>query len=166
MNFREWIVDFMGNTKSSNDKDVDTVVGEIKAEIYYKELALYTAITLIANAISKCEIKTYKNNKEVKEQLYYTLNISPNANQNSSQLWHKVIEKMVYDEKALVLDINDKLYCADSFSTDPNPILGDKYNGIRIDTLNLNHTFKSKEVLLLKLDDIHLKKLIDGLYEQ
>ena len=57
MNFREWIVDFMGNTKSSNDKDVDTVVGEIKAEIYYKELALYTAITLIANAISKCEIK-------------------------------------------------------------------------------------------------------------
>lgn len=166
MNFREWIVDFMGNTKSSNDKDVDTIVGEIKAEIYYKELALYTAITLIANAISKCEIKTYKNNKEVKEQLYYTLNISPNANQNSSQLWHKVIEKMVYDEKALVLDINDKLYCADSFSTDPNPILGDKYNGIRIDTLNLNHTFKSKEVLLLKLDDIHLKKLIDGLYEQ
>lgn len=166
MNFREWIVDFMGNTKSSNDKDVDTVVGEIKAEIYYKELALYTAITLIADAISKCEIKTYKNNKEVKEQLYYTLNISPNANQNSSQLWHKVIEKMVYDEKALVLDINDKLYCADSFSTDPNPILGDKYNGIRIDTLNLNHTFKSKEVLLLKLDDIHLKKLIDGLYEQ
>ena len=166
VNFREWIVDFMGNTKSSNDKDVDTVVGEIKAEIYYKELALYTAITLIANAISKCEIKTYKNNKEVKEQLYYTLNISPNANQNSSQLWHKVIEKMVYDEKALVLDINDKLYCADSFSTDPNPILGDKYNGIRIDTLNLNHTFKSKEVLLLKLDDIHLKKLIDGLYEQ
>ena len=166
MNFREWIVDFMGNTKSSNDKDVDTVVGEIKAEIYYKELALYTAITLIANAISKCEIKTYKNNKEVKEQLYYTLNISPNANQNSSQLWHKVIEKMVYDEKALVLDINDKLYCADSFSTDPNPILGDKYNGIRIDTLNLNHTFKSKEVLLLKLDDIHLKKLIEGLYEQ
>ena len=164
MNFREWIVDFMGNTKSSNDKDVDTVVGEIKAEIYYKELALYTAITLIANAISKCEIKTYKNNKEVKEQLYYTLNISPNANQNSSQLWHKVIEKMVYDEKALVLDINDKLYCADSFSTDPNPILGDKYNGIRIDTLNLNHTFKSKEVLLL--NDIHLKKLIDGLYEQ
>lgn len=166
MNFREWIVDFMGNTKSSNDKDVDTIVGEIKAEIYYKELALYTAITLIANAISKCEIKTYKNNKEVKEQLYYTLNISPNANQNSSQLWHKVIEKMVYDEKALVLDINDKLYCADSFSTDPNPILGDKYNGIRIDTLNLNHTFKSEEVLLLKLDDIHLKKLIDGLYEQ
>ena len=38
VNFREWIVDFMGNTKSSNDKDVDTVVGEIKAEIYYKEL--------------------------------------------------------------------------------------------------------------------------------
>ena len=66
----------------------------------------------------------------------------------------------------MVLDINDKLSCADSFSTDPNPILGDKYNGIRIDTLNLNHTFKSKEVLLLKLDDIHLKKLIDGLYEQ
>ena len=31
----------MGNTKSSNDKDVDTVVGEIKAEIeILKELAV------------------------------------------------------------------------------------------------------------------------------
>ena len=166
MNFRKWIVDFMEKPKSNDGKDVDTIVGEIKSEIYYKELALYTAITLIANAISKCEIKTYKDNKEVKEQLYYTLNISPNINQNSSQLWHKVIEKMVYDGEALVLDINNKLYCADSFSIDPYPILGNKYKGIRIDTLGLNKTFTSEEVLLFKIDNVHLKKLIDGLYEQ
>lgn len=168
MNFKEWVVDFVGNVKvkKGNESDVDTVIGDIKSEIFYKELALYTAITLIANAISKCEIKTYENNKEVKDKLYYSLNLSPNVNQNSSQFWHKVIEKMVYDGEALVLDINDKLYCADGFSVDPYPILGNKYNGVRVETLSFNKVFTNEEVLLFKLDDIHLKKLIDGLYNQ
>lgn len=167
MNFREWIVDFVGNVKTrrSDGTDIDTVIGEVKSEIFYKELAIYTAITLIANAISKCEIKTYENKVEVKNKKYYALNISSNLNQNSSQFWHKVIEKMVYDGEAIAIDINDSLYCADRFSVDVYPILGNKYNGVTIDNFSFNKTFLSEEVLLFKLDNKHLKKLIDGLYE-
>lgn len=167
MSFKTWVVDFMekGKTRKSDGTEVDTVVGEIKSEIFYKELAIYTAITLIANAISKCEIKTYENKEEVKLEKYYALNISPNLNQNSSQFWHKVVEKMVYDGESISIDINDKLYCIDSYSTDRYPILGNKYNGLTIDGLQLNKSFTSEEVLLFKLDNTHLKKLIDGLYE-
>lgn len=165
MGFKNWFVNFLGK-RTDNEGISETIVGELKAEIYYKELALYTAITLIANAISKCEIKTYENNKEVKGKLYYSLNVSPNPNQNSSQFWHKVIEKKVYDGYALVLDINDKLYCADSCSIDKYPILGNKYNGVIVDGFGFNKSFLSEEILLFKLDNIHLKKLIDGLYEQ
>ena len=33
----------------------------------------------------------YHNNTEVKDKLYYTLNVSPNPNQNSSQFINKFI---------------------------------------------------------------------------
>lgn len=31
--------------------------------------------------------------KEVKNKTYYELNIQPNKNESSSQMWHKAIEK-------------------------------------------------------------------------
>ena len=167
MSFKDWIFNFMEKPKITkpNGEVVDTITGEIKSEIFYKELAIYTAITLIANAISKCEIKTYENKEEVKDKYYYALNISPNLNQNSSQFWHKVIEKMVYDGETIAIDLNDKLYCVDSYSVNKYPILGNKYNGVTIDNLQLNKVFTSEEVLLFRLDNTHLKRLIDGLYQ-
>lgn len=168
MGLKRWFINFLEKKEIVETENIkgDKEIEDLKSEIIYKELALHTAITLIANAISKCEIKTYENELEKKDRLYYSLNISPNINQNSSQFWHKVIEKMIYDGEALVLDINDKLYCADKFGVDKFPILGNKYQGIIIDTLSLNKTFYAEGVLLFRLDNIHLKKLIDSLNSQ
>lgn len=168
MGFKKWFINFLEKKELVETESIkeDKEIESIKSEIVYKELALYTAITLIANAISKCEIKVYENGLEKKDRLYYSLNISPNINQNSSQFWHKVIEKMIYDGEALVLDIKDKLYCADSYVVDEFPILGNKYSGIRINTLSLNKHFEAEGVLLFKLDNIHLKKFIDSLNSQ
>lgn len=70
------------DAESIEDSDIDIDV--LRQEIYFKELALYTAISYIANAISKCEIKTYVNHEEVQERDYFTLNYSANINENSS----------------------------------------------------------------------------------
>lgn len=159
-------MNFLGNAKNDKGEVIESVIEEKVQEIYYKELAIQTAITLIANAIAKCEIKVYKKNKEIKDKDYYTLNISPNKNENSSQLWHKAIEKMVYDNESIIIEINDNLYCADSYSVDEYPILGNLYKGVVIGNIQLNKTFKSDEILRLKLNNSHIKHLIDGLYEQ
>ena len=45
----------------------ETVIIDIPASLYYKELALYTGTSLIANAISRSEIKTYVKGDEVQE---------------------------------------------------------------------------------------------------
>ena len=95
MSIKTWLMDFLG-ANINKGKIVDDVIENELQEIYYKELAIQTAITLISNAISKCEIKVYEKNKEVKNKLYYTLNVEANKNENSSQLWHKAIEKMIY----------------------------------------------------------------------
>lgn len=166
MSIKTWIMDFLGNTKSKKGIIEECAIQEQLQEFFYKELAVQTAITLIANAIAKCEIKVFKENKEVKDELYYILNISPNKNESSSQFWHKAIEKMVYDNESILVDIQNNLYCADSYSKDEYPIKGHIYKGIVIDTLQLNKSFRSDEVLRLQLNNAHIKKLIDGLYQE
>ena len=166
MSIKTWFMDFLGNAKNDKGEIIESVIEEKVQEIYYKELAIQTAITLIANAIAKCEIKVYEKNREVKNKTYYTLNVSPNKNENSSQLWHKAIEKMVYDNESIIVEVGDGLYCADSYSVEEYPIIGNLYKGVAIGNLQLNKTFKSEGVFRLQLNNAHIKKLIDGLYEQ
>lgn len=166
MSFKTWFRDFLGNTKNEKGDIVGNIIEEKVQEICYKELAIQTAITLIANAIAKCEIKVYEEHQEVKNKAYYLLNVSPNENENSSQLWHKAIEKMVYDNESILIDIHDKLHCADSYTYDEYPIKGNVYKGIVVGNLQLNKTFRSDEVLRFKLNNAHIKKLIDGLYQE
>lgn len=166
MSIKTWFIDFLGNVKNEKGEIVESIIEEKVQEIYYKELAIQTAIILIANAIAKCEIKVYEKNKEVKNKFYYRLNISPNKNENSSQFWHKAIEKLIYENETILLDINEELFVADSFGVEERPILGNIYTGVSVGPISFNKVFKSDEVLRLKLNDIHVKKLIDGLYEQ
>jgi phage portal protein BeeE len=47
-------------------------------------MAFWSAVNIVANAVSKCEFKTFLNGKEDKGKEYYLWNIEPNKNQNSS----------------------------------------------------------------------------------
>ena len=99
------------------DKQIDTaelttIIASAYEQVHFKELALYIAISYIANSLSKCEIKVFKEGKEVKDEWYYTLNVSPNPNQNSSQFLNQIIENYFYNGESLVIPIDDHLYCA------------------------------------------------------
>lgn len=146
-----------------------TVVIDIPSSLYYKELALYTASSLIENAISKCEIVTYENYEPVKKQDYYLLNVAPNRNDNSSLFWHKVVRRMIRNPKgALVVEIGGLLYCAEDFSIrEERPILGNLYDGVLLEGgLQLNKVFRADEVFLFKMEDQNARVLIDGIYEE
>ena len=86
-----------------------TVVIDIPAIYYYRELAVYTAVSLIAHAIGRSEFKVYRDNKQVQNEEYFVLNVSPNRNETSSAFWHKVINRMVRDGEALVVELGGRL---------------------------------------------------------
>lgn len=163
MSIKTWLIDFLGIKKDENGNTVDYIYENPSAQIYYKELAIQTAITLIANAVAKCEIKTFENNNEVKNEKYYELNIQPNKNENSSQMWHKAIEKMIYDGECIIVNVADELHVADSYSVEEYPIKGNIYKGVSINNLPLDRVFKYNRVIKLKLNNVHIKKLLDGL---
>ena len=159
-----WIKDFFDRIFSrSSGGGHSPIIIEKPPEVYYKELAVYNCVNFIGNAVARSEIKTFENGKKVKKEDYFRLNISPNINENASFFWHKVISKMINDGKALVVDINDKLYVAESFTTTERPIIGNIYTDVALDGLALQRSFSTDDAYLFRLEDASVKKLIDGM---
>lgn len=167
MGVRSWFgKHFLEDVKISSNQ---TVIIEVPAALYYKELAIYTACSYLANAVSMCEMRTFIKGEQVKNEDYYLLNVSPNKNENSNYFWHRVVNKMIRDEKgALVVEINGELHCAEEFSVlQERPIRGNIYGGVMLKGgLQLNRTFQAKEVYLFKMEDECVKSLIDGMYTE
>ena len=165
-----WINDFLEKLFPVKEKvggDPAAVVIDIPAELYYKELAIYTASSLISNAISRSEIRTFENSLPVKKQDYYLMNVSPNRNETSSVFWHKVINKVIREGEALVVEAGGYIYCADSFvRASERPILGDIYEGVTVGNFSFNKQFSQNDGYMFRLDNINVKMLIDGMYDQ
>lgn len=166
MSFKSFITDlFTSEVTDENGNVLGTIIGEQSTSCYYKELAIQMSINLIANSISQCTCKTYEKGKEVLGENHYILNVRPNVNENSSMLWHKAIEQMVYVGEALIVNIKGSLYVADSYVIDEYPVKGNIYSNITIGDLVLNKKFKQDDVILLRLNNTNVKKLIDNLYK-
>lgn len=164
-----WFKDFLNKmfpVKGKYGAKTDSIIIDIPPDLYYKELAIYTATSLIGNAISRSEIKCFINNKSVKNEDYYRLNISPNVNETSSLFWHKVINKTVRDNECLVIeDIDGSMYCADSYTTEENPFKGDIYSNVTVGNCGCVKAYDHSNSYLFKLDNQEVKRLIDGVYE-
>lgn len=165
-----WISDFLEKlfpVKERVGGDPSAVVIDIPVELYYRELAIFTASSLISNAISRSEMRTFEKGVPVKKQDYYLLNVSPNRNETSSVFWHKVINKVIREGEALVVEADGYLYCADSFGrASERPILGDVYESVAVGNFTFNRQFTQADSYTFRLDNINVKRLIDGMYEQ
>ena len=148
--------------------ELSVVAQNAAQQIYFKELGLQIAISYIANTISKCEFKVYEKNKEVQNELYYMLNVSPNPNQSSSQFLNALVTRYYRNGEALVFPDSNKnrLYVADGFSMEEKPLSENIFSSITIETETLRRKYKASDVFYFRLDDVKVKKLIDGAFEQ
>ena len=143
----------------------EIVAQKLADQLAFKELALFIGISYIANTLSKCEFKTYENGKEVKNKLYYMLNVSPNPNQNSSQFINKFVEQYYYQGHSLVVPYKTHIHCADSFDVDEsNPLIESKFNNVTFGNQQPKKQYKASEVFYFKLDNRKVKALIDSMY--
>lgn len=153
--------------KKISDAEFEAIASKTMAELSFRELAFQIGVSYIANALSKCEIKTFKGGKEVQDRLYYRLNVSPNPNENSSQLINKFVENYYYNGGALLVPHGDMIYCADSFDIDDaNPLKEYIYQNVVFGTNQVKKRYKASEVFHMKLDNKDVKKLIDMMYTQ
>ncbi len=156
---------------STRTETIGTIVDvNIPESLYIKELALYCAISIIANAVSQCEIKVYKEGKNVQDNDWYSLNIKPNKNESASEFWHKVIERMLRagpEKGAFVFEQNGNLYCADNYNIDvKRPFLGNIYSGVIVDGFQMDRKFMADQCMIFRLENIQANRMIAGMYEE
>lgn len=153
--------------KKVETAEISPVTQQILDQIAFKELALHIGVSYIANTLSKCEFKTFENGQEVKGKLYYTLNVSPNPNKNSSQFINQFVEQCFYYGSALVIPQGDSLYCADNFDIDDNnPLKEDTFSNVVFNTYTTKKKYKASDVFFFQLNNDNVKALVDSLYAQ
>lgn len=138
---------------------------DLFTDTYVRELAFQSCVNLTANAISKCEVKTYLKGGETKGAEYYLWNLSPNQNQNSSAFWHKLIQRMYEDRAALVVENAGKLYVADAWTRKEYALYDDEFSQVAVGGFTFRRTFAASEVLFFELAAQDAKPVVDGLYE-
>lgn len=136
-----------------------------------RELAFLSCVNLIANAIGRCVLRTYRDGAEIKEREYYMWNVSPSTNQSSTVFWHKLITKLFSDGEALVIftrrrDGYDAAVVADSYMVPEHfPDKQDEYKGVVVGDMQYDKTFRENEVLHFRLNHVDVKPLLNGMYE-
>ena len=165
--------DWFGNIKQVNNKGkgkkadgsdfVCLDLYETFQEVQVRELAFWTAVNMIANAVSKCEFKTFQKNAEFKGHEYWRWNFSPNKNQNSSAFIHKLIGKLYRNNEVLVIERAGQLLVADAFTKTQNAVKEDIFSEILVEELSILGEFRAQNVLYLKLNHKDMYPMLQGL---
>lgn len=137
---------------------------QLYSETYVRELAFDSCVNLLANAVSKCEVKTYMNGKEHKGPEYYRWNYAPNRNQSSSAFWNKLIHKLYRNGSALVVESGGDLLVADSWSRQEYALCDDVFTQVTVGDFTFSRTFFASDVLFFQCSAENIKQVIDGLY--
>lgn len=133
-------------------------------ELYIRELAFWTCVNKIANAVSKCEFKTYYHNKESKGKEYYLWNYEPNQNQNAAGFIYKLIAQLYRKNECLVVEINHRMYVAESYIKEVYALRDYQFSGISFDGYTLQETLDMSDVMFFELNSTDMRKLMNGMY--
>lgn len=136
-----------------------------------RELCFWTCVNMIANAMGRCEFRTYRRNEEIQEREYYLWNVEPNNNQNATAFMHKLIAQLYSENEALIVGSTrsngvDVLNVADSFEVSEfHPVKLREYTDVNVGDFLYNKTFRETEVLHLRLNHMNMRPVINAMYE-
>ena len=167
---KEWILSKLTPRTGSNGTDVScTELWEAVQEYRLRELAFHVCVNTIANAVGKCEFKTFRRGKPIRENEYYLWNVEPNINQNSTAFLHKLIYQLYSRNEALVIATKrrtgeEMLAVADSFSQ-PNhyPAKMNEYQDVVVGDTSYQKTFRENEVLHFQLNAVNVKPVLEAM---
>lgn len=158
------IKDIFGRFWNKNDAVYNCYSETAVLEVFYKELAINSAINIIAKSISNAEFRTFKNKEEIKGHNYYLFNIEPNQNQNATEFNLELIRKLIYDNEVLVIQENGMFYIADGYTINDRTLYQTFFTNVSVKDLNFKKTYFMEDVFYLKLNNSKIKKLIDNVY--
>lgn len=137
---------------------------QVEARLFYKYMAIETAINLIANTLSLVDFRTFEKGKETMKDNYYLFNVEPNQNSNASAFWRDLYHNLVYENEALVVMQDKQLYVANDFKRRSFAFYPNYYEDVRIGDYKLKEKLNEDQVFYFKLHSQKMVDLIDGMY--
>lgn len=169
LNFWKWLA----GGKARSPTTVEITCRNLLAaaqEFQLRDTCFWICANMIANAVGRCEFRTFREGKEVREREHYLWNVEPNVNQNSTAFLHKLVAKLLVDNEVLVIGTRqregyDALVVADSYTTGGSyPSKQNEYTSVQVGDVSYEKTFREREVLHLTLNHVNIKPVLDGLY--
>lgn len=160
--------------KKTGEEPID-VIELIKAsltKIELSKLALEKAVNLISNSVAGSKIKIYDaTGKEIKNELFYKLNIRPNNFMVGFEFWKAVITKLLNDNECLIISLSGNFYIASDFSVTNSILSPKKYSNINIydgngNSIILQKTYQSDDVIHLKFDNKKVKAYLNSVLKE
>lgn len=171
MGIKFW--DWLSGGKARSPTTVEVSCRELLAsaqEFQLRDMSFWICANMIANAVGRCEFRTFRDGKEIREREHYLWNVEPNVNQNSTAFLHKMVAKLLVDGEALVISTRqregyDALVVADSWLPNGDyPSRQNEYINVQVGDVSYEKTFREREVLHLRLNHVNIKLVLDGLY--
>lgn len=174
--FWKWIQGKLlgGKTYEVSSEDLEKYIDSNR----YNELAEYyfainSGINIIANSLSKCEFRTFLQNKEIKGDEYYLWNYEPNKNQNASQFLQKLVWSLIYNNECLVIQTdNGELLIVDSFTHEQYAFYPDRFTNVTVcsdsdgestNPYTFQRPFYMQDVLYFRLSNKNITRLLQQL---
>lgn len=128
-----------------------------------EELALFSAIDLLAAAGSACPWLTYREKKRYQGEDWITYNIQPNPNQNAAEFRRMLIARLLWNGEALVFERAGHIYLADSFQRDVRAFVPNVYRGVTCNNLSMDKVFREDEIWYFSYSNLRVSRLIANL---
>lgn len=129
------------------------------AEYRMRELCFEICANMVANAIGRCEFRTFRGGEEIFENEHYLWNYEPNINQNSTMFLHKLVHQLYEKNEVLIIetrrrDGKEALVVADEFEIGAEyPARQNEYKHVTVGDVHYEKTFRENEVLRIKLNN-------------
>lgn len=158
LNFIEWLRG-KGGDSGGTFRDVDCrALFAAGTDYVLRKYAFECCVDMIAAALGRADFRDYRDGTERRGSEWWTWNVEPGPNQNSSAFLHKLVDRLYRHNEALIVSLpvrgtgKDALAVADSWEmTEEQVLTPNKYWSVYVGGLRLRRVFYEPDVLRLKL---------------
>lgn len=146
------IIDWLGRLFRPPESGVyhlDSYRAESKEHAALDAYALFVIVHLIANLLSGCEFRTYKNGEELHGAEWAAFNVRPNNNQNAAVWKAELISRLLMSGEVLCIQTADnQRLIAESFTRNESAF-GDTFEQVKRSDMTFPGVYPVSEVIWL-----------------
>ena len=106
--------------RSSDILGLNGLICDAGEEFAVREVVFSACVNMVANYLAKTEVRFFRDGQEAKEGEFWIWNVSPNRNQNASEFWHELVDRLYRENEVLIIDepYGDGIVLAEAFVRD------------------------------------------------